>query len=80
MSHLQRAAIGQLNDGALPTVHMKWGEMVRISEVYACRGCRKDAERAAAKAPDWAFVEIEDALPKTKIVVQVPAAYKNAVV
>lgn len=35
------------------------GVFLRISMTYACRGCSKDADKAAAKHPDWVVVLID---------------------
>ncbi|KKN72063.1 hypothetical protein LCGC14_0414580 [marine sediment metagenome] len=36
----------------------KSGPMVRISTVYACKQCTPTIEKAAAKGPSWALVDI----------------------
>jgi hypothetical protein len=36
------------------------GKFIRVSETFACASCRKIAEKEAAKAPGWCFVEIDD--------------------
>jgi hypothetical protein len=54
---------------------MKFGNMVRISQVGACVLCAPTAERAAASAPDWALVEISRG-PIEKIVVSVPRSFR----
>ncbi len=52
----------------VPTIH---GPMVKVSDVGACSQCRTAAERAAARGPSWAIVEI-DAGPKETVQAQVP--------
>lgn len=36
----------------------KWGPLLRISKIFACKDCTPAAERAAAKHPDWCFADI----------------------
>jgi hypothetical protein len=45
----------------VPTVQMTYGEMVMISDVGACKMCKPQLLRTAAKHPDWTFVEFDDA-------------------
>lgn len=59
----------------VPTTKMKFGNMVRIAQAGACTRCAPDAERAAAKAPDWCLVEVSRG-PKEKIVVSVPKTFR----
>lgn len=61
----------------LPTVDMKYGKMVRVAEMAVCTRCAPEAERAAAKGPSWALVEI-DRGPQDKRPIQVPAALQRA--
>jgi hypothetical protein len=39
---------------------------VRVSKVYSCGGCRVEFERALAKLPSWAVVEIDRGPTKSK--------------
>lgn len=43
----------------VPTVPTKYGPMVKVSDIGACENCRADAEKAAARGPSWAIVEID---------------------
>lgn len=54
----------------IPTIH---GPMVKVSDVGACDLCRADAEKAAARGPSWAIVEI-DRGPVEKTTVPVPSS------
>ena len=45
------------------TVH---GPHVRMSTVYACEQCCPAAEKAAAKGPSWAIVDIHRGPPKDR--------------
>lgn len=47
------------NNGALPVVDFKQGKYIRVSEAFACEGCKADLEKEAAKAPSWCCVEID---------------------
>lgn len=69
-------AIGFLTGGQIPTFETTYGTMVCVSNVFACTRCRKDAEKAAAKAPSCALVEIFQKIPKswTSKTIQVPVA------
>lgn len=59
------------NGGRVPIVEFTYGKFVRLGKVYACAGCRKDAEVASARGkPDWVLVEIQEA-PTLKPQVQV---------
>lgn len=44
----------KINDGGTP----KW--FIRTSMAYSCRACRKDFEKALAKAPSYCVVEINE--------------------
>ena len=46
-----------------------WGPLFRISEAFACKSCAPEAEKAAAKHPDWVYVWIEKGPSPDKIVV-----------
>ena len=43
----------------VPTIETKYGPMVKTSDIGACDNCRVEAEKAAAKGPSWAIVEID---------------------
>lgn len=43
----------------VPTIDTKWGKMMKLSDVGACDNCKTEAEKVAAKHPDWCFVEID---------------------
>lgn len=49
------------SDGSwtVPTIPTKYGQMVKVSDIGACEVCRADAEKAAARGPSWAVVEID---------------------
>lgn len=63
-------------DGSMtvPSVRTKYGQMVRVNDAVFCDNCKVGAEKAAAKGPSWAIVEIDrQGLGKSfKPVVQVP--------
>lgn len=60
---------------SVPTVPTKYGPMVKVSDVGACRNCAAAAEKAAARGPSWAIVEITRGPdPTNRVVVQVPGA------
>lgn len=61
----------------IPTTAMTYGQMVLVSEVGACDLCKTEAEKEAAKAPDWAFVEIDRGPGRDKTVVSVPGTFKR---
>jgi len=71
------AAIKNANPNGpyIPTTAMTYGQMVLVSEVAACERCQADAEKQAAKAPDWAFVEIDRGPGKDNTVVSVPLSF-----
>lgn len=73
------AAIKNANPSGryIPTTAMTYGQMVLVSEVAACDGCKAEAEKQAAKAPDWAFVEIDRGPGKDNAVVSVPSSFKR---
>jgi len=73
------ASLGFLTGGRIPTFETTYGTMVCVSEVFACAKCRKDAEKAAAKAPSCALVEIQQRVPNswTQKTIQVPVAVKS---
>jgi len=54
------------HNGEVPVVDFKQGKYIRVSEAFACAGCRTDLEREAAKAPSWCCVEI-DRGPEDKV-------------
>lgn len=62
------------NGVEVPTIRTKYGPMVRVTDEAFCDNCKVGAERAAAKGPSWAIVEIDrQGLGKSfKTVVQVP--------
>jgi len=46
-----------------------WGPMFRIAEAFACKSCAPEAERAAAKHPDWVYVWVDRGPDPDKIVI-----------
>lgn len=61
------------NGVAVPTIKTKYGAMVKVTDEVFCDNCKVGAERAAAKGPSWALVEIDRGLKDNfKPVVQVP--------
>lgn len=56
----------------IPTVPTRYGPMVKMSDVGACDNCKVEAERAAARGPSWAIVEIDRGPGADKTQVQVP--------
>lgn len=57
-----------------------WGDFVPVAFVYACKGCQKIAEIAAARAPSYYHVEIDRGPGQDKTIVQVPKGYGNSVI
>jgi hypothetical protein len=53
------AAILMDNEGTLPTQPTTYGPIVRLGDSLACKSCSREAERAAAKLPDWVLVEFD---------------------
>ena len=51
--------LAQQHEGSLPVVDTKFGKFVRTGMSYACKGCERDSDKAAAKHPSWCFVEID---------------------
>lgn len=43
----------------VPTIDTTYGKMVKLSDIGACDNCKQDAEKAAAKHPEWCLVEID---------------------
>ena len=41
---------------------------IRVSTTYACEGCQKTLEKAAAKAPSWAVVEFNRGPAEKRII------------
>jgi hypothetical protein len=60
------------NGPFLPTVKTVNGEMLLISNIYACDRCKVTAEKQAAKGPSWVLVDIDRGPPKMSPVSQVP--------
>jgi hypothetical protein len=76
--HLCALICAQNPDGPfIPITPMTYGQMVMVSELYACDNCKAEAEKAAARGPNWCLVEISRG-PKETFVVQVPQSYKQA--
>ena len=48
------------HNGEVPVVDFKSGKFIRVSEAFACAGCKQEAQREAAKAPSWCCVEIDE--------------------
>jgi hypothetical protein len=59
-------------DGNLPLVRTAWGVMIKVGEVYGCSEHQREAERAAAKHPDWVHVHIDRGPEPDRPSVQVP--------
>jgi hypothetical protein len=51
--------------GQLPVIKTAHGDMLMTADVFACRACRRDAERAAAKGPSFNIVEIDRGVDPT---------------
>jgi hypothetical protein len=56
----------------IPTMESKYGPLVKRSDIVFCDHCRAYAERAAARTPSWAIVEIDRGVGPDKPTVQVP--------
>lgn len=41
---------------------------LRVSVTYSCHACRRDMDKALAKAPSWAIVEINEGPQNAKII------------
>jgi hypothetical protein len=41
-------------------VQLKSGPHMHVSTVYACKSCKPDLVRQAARGPSWAFVDFDD--------------------
>lgn len=61
----------QHEEGKVPIVRTRWGEMIKVGEVWACDTCKHDAEKAAAKHPSWVHVWIDRGIEAEKTQVQV---------
>jgi len=48
-------------DGEMPTVELRGGPAVLLSETAACNGCKREFLRALAKGPSWLFVDVIEA-------------------
>ncbi len=64
---------GAFPDGKVASIPTKYGPMVCVGEAFACERCQKDAERAAAKHPDWCMAEISCGPRLDRVAVQVPS-------
>ncbi len=62
------------NGGSVPTVYSDKFKvhLVPISDVVACRGCQLIVVRAAARAPSWVVVDIDNGPGPDRPIVQVP--------
>lgn len=60
-----------VESGQFAKVPLKDGVGIRTGEVYACESHRRDAERAAAKAPSYAVVVIDRMPDPDKPMIQV---------
>ncbi len=65
------------NNGALPVVDFKQGKYIRVSEAFACEGCKADLEKEAAKAPSWCCVERDEGPKDAAIMSLVPEDLKR---
>ena len=43
----------------IPTAPTKFGPICRIGDAFACAACRSDAEKSAARLPDYILVEFD---------------------
>jgi hypothetical protein len=59
-------------DGRVPTQATKYGPMIRFSSALACVHHQKEAEKVAASAPSYVFVEIDRGPGAERPVVSVP--------
>jgi len=58
--HLAALSINSAHMGKLPVRKDREGRLwVRVSQTWACRACQPLAERAAARAPSYAYVDID---------------------
>jgi len=48
-------------DGEMPTVELRGGPAVLLSETAACNGCKREFLRALAKGPSWLFCDLIEA-------------------
>lgn len=73
-----RAAV---SGGHIHTVKSRYGELVRLTKIIACDGCKKAAIKAAARPPrgwrDCLVVDIDTGPGADKTVVQVPATMRT---
>lgn len=66
----------QLALGKLHAVMTDRGKVIRTSLMFACTGCQQAAERAAAKGPSYAIVDISRGPGPENALIAVPSSLK----
>lgn len=67
--HVMAGLASAFPGGSIPVVPTVHGPMLKTTDVVFCARCAPAAERAAAKGPSWALVEIDRGPdPKNRVV------------